>query len=73
MTGPSAFDWASLPPHSLVVDVGGGIGSTSMMLAETFEHLRFVVQDREVVVEHGEKVRKQAIKRVICTDMGLVS
>lgn len=40
------------------MDVGGGIGSTSMLLARAFGDggLRFVVQDRPVVVEMGEKV-----------------
>jgi hypothetical protein len=39
-----------------VVDVGGGIGSTTMVLAARYEHLNFVIQDREVVVDMGEKV-----------------
>lgn len=30
------FDWHSLPRGSVVVDVGGGIGSTSMLLANAF-------------------------------------
>ena len=38
------------------VDVGGGIGSTAMLLAHTFPHLRFVVQDRPQVAEHGVAV-----------------
>ena len=50
------FDWASLPHDSVVVDVGGGVGSTSMLLAGSFPHLKFVVQEREVVVELGQKV-----------------
>ncbi|KAF7368821.1 O-methyltransferase [Mycena venus] len=58
------FDWASLPRGSTVVDVGGGIGSTTMLLASAFAEedsdacsggLRFVIQDRPVVVEMGEK------------------
>ncbi|KAJ6461096.1 O-methyltransferase [Mycena sanguinolenta] len=57
------FDWASLPRGSVVVDVGGGIGSTSMLLASAYADvdadggggLRFVIQDRPVVVEMGEK------------------
>ncbi|KAI8973144.1 S-adenosyl-L-methionine-dependent methyltransferase [Trametes punicea] len=49
----SAFPWIELPEGALVVDVGGGIGSTSMLLAHTFPHLRFIVQDRPQVVEHG--------------------
>ncbi|ESK91595.1 ich1 protein [Moniliophthora roreri MCA 2997] len=57
------FDWQSLPKGSVIVDVGGGIGSTSMLLAHAFSRpgdedalgLKFVVQDREVVVAMGEK------------------
>jgi len=57
------FDWHALPRGSLVVDVGGGIGSTSMLLASAFSShgedspsLRFIIQDRPIVVEMGEKV-----------------
>ncbi|TBU38873.1 S-adenosyl-L-methionine-dependent methyltransferase [Dichomitus squalens] len=48
-----AFPWQELPDDSLVVDVGGGIGSTAMLLAHTFPHLRFVIQDRPQVAEQG--------------------
>ncbi|TFK23982.1 hypothetical protein FA15DRAFT_694701 [Coprinopsis marcescibilis] len=58
----NGFDWESLPPDSIVVDVGGGIGSTSMLLASAFSSpegenrgLKFIIQDRSVVVEMGEK------------------
>lgn len=47
------FDWAGLGEGSLVVDVGGGIGSTSMTLARAFPHLRFCIQDRPKTVELG--------------------
>ncbi|KAI0828552.1 S-adenosyl-L-methionine-dependent methyltransferase [Trametes gibbosa] len=49
----AGFPWQDLDDGALVVDVGGGIGSTSMLLAHTFPHLRFVVQDRPQVAEHG--------------------
>ncbi|KAG1864444.1 hypothetical protein C8R48DRAFT_634050 [Suillus tomentosus] len=32
----TAFDWLSLPRGSTIVDVGGGIGSTTMILARAF-------------------------------------
>lgn len=41
-----AFDWKSLKSNDLVVDVGGGIGSSTLALAREFPHLRYVVQDR---------------------------
>ena len=47
----------------MIVDVGGGIGSTSRLLASAFSSmdegglgLKFIIQDRPVVVEMGEKV-----------------
>ena len=51
------FDWAALPRDSLVVDVGGGVGSQTLTLAKAHEHLKFVVQDRESVISGpGAKV-----------------
>lgn len=46
------------------MDVGGGIGSTTMQLANVFSrgadgnpdaNLEFIIQERQVVVEIGEK------------------
>ena len=51
-----AFPFDALMPESLVVDVGGGIGSTSMRLAEAHPGLRFVIQDREAVCALGMEV-----------------
>ncbi|EMD36158.1 hypothetical protein CERSUDRAFT_51961 [Gelatoporia subvermispora B] len=48
------FPWHNLPAGALVADVGGGIGSTSMLLAHAFPHLRFLVQDRAQVAQMGE-------------------
>ncbi|KAI0630668.1 S-adenosyl-L-methionine-dependent methyltransferase [Trametes polyzona] len=44
------FAWKKLPKDSVVVDVGGGIGSVSVIVAEEYPDLRFAVQDREAVV-----------------------
>jgi ubiquinone/menaquinone biosynthesis C-methylase UbiE len=44
------YDWEHLPQGSLVVDVGGGVGSQSFTLAKHHPQLRLVVQDRESVV-----------------------
>ncbi|KAK2463359.1 hypothetical protein APHAL10511_004670 [Amanita phalloides] len=51
----SAFDWQSLPPNALVVDVGGGVGSVSLPLAKDFPDLNIVIQDRASVVEIGKE------------------
>jgi len=47
------FDWNSLNADSVVVDVGGGIGTLSVALAKKHPHLKLVVQDRGPVVEDG--------------------
>ena len=58
------FPWHSLPQDSVVVDVGGGIGSTSLLLAHAFPHLRFLVQDRPQVATMGEAVRPYLINTI---------
>ncbi|KAF9462322.1 S-adenosyl-L-methionine-dependent methyltransferase [Collybia nuda] len=50
----TAFDWKSLAPESVVVDVGGGIGSVSLPLAAQFPHLKIVVQDLPSVIEDAK-------------------
>ncbi|KAJ2964529.1 hypothetical protein NUW54_g14236 [Trametes sanguinea] len=47
----TAYPWKNLADNSVVIDVGGGIGSTSMVLAKAYPNLRFVVEDRPHVVE----------------------
>ncbi|KAF8887585.1 S-adenosyl-L-methionine-dependent methyltransferase [Infundibulicybe gibba] len=45
------FDWSSLPESSLVVDVGGGNGSETFKIIKKAPHLKFIVQDRERVIQ----------------------
>jgi ubiquinone/menaquinone biosynthesis C-methylase UbiE len=52
----SGFPWGSLPKNSLIVDVGGGIGSVALKIAKVHPHLRMVIQDRPMVIEKGEDV-----------------
>ncbi|KAJ7348063.1 hypothetical protein DFH08DRAFT_960419 [Mycena albidolilacea] len=76
--GEVGFDWASLPRGSVVVDVGGGIGSPSMLLASAYAEvdtdgsggLRFVIQDRPVIVEMGEKAWRAKCRELL--DSGAV-
>ncbi|KAH9065481.1 S-adenosyl-L-methionine-dependent methyltransferase [Lactarius vividus] len=44
------YGWEKLPPGSLVIDVGGGVGPQSLTLARRHPNLRFVVQDRKAVI-----------------------
>ncbi|KAG6865590.1 hypothetical protein C0991_001139 [Blastosporella zonata] len=41
----SVLDWKALSEGSVVVDVGGGIGTSAIAVARKNEHLKFVVQD----------------------------
>ncbi|KAH9167773.1 S-adenosyl-L-methionine-dependent methyltransferase [Lactarius sanguifluus] len=53
------YAWDKLPPGSLVVDVGGGVGSQSLTLARRHPDLRFVVQDREAVLSDANEYWKK--------------
>lgn len=50
------YDWASLPDDSLVVDVGGGVGTSALSLAANFPKIKIVVQDLSGVIWDGKKV-----------------
>lgn len=73
----NGFDWHALPRGSVVVDVGGGIGSTSMFLAHTFSNpsdedsigLKFIIQDRPVVVEMGERQWRNKCPQLLDPDI----
>ncbi|KAI0043606.1 S-adenosyl-L-methionine-dependent methyltransferase [Auriscalpium vulgare] len=49
------FDWQSLKPDSVVVDVGGSLGTAMLVLVNAFPHLKFVVQDLEPVIVDARK------------------
>jgi hypothetical protein len=51
-----AFDWASLPADSLLVDVGGGLGSVPRVLLQAGFNMKVVIQDLPGVIGDGEKV-----------------
>ncbi|KAI0771361.1 S-adenosyl-L-methionine-dependent methyltransferase [Irpex lacteus] len=44
------FEWKNLSPGSVIVDVGGGIGSKMLPLAKAFDRLNFVIQDRKNIM-----------------------
>ncbi|KAF7291228.1 Methyltransf-2 domain-containing protein [Mycena indigotica] len=45
------FPWSNLPPGSILVDVGGGVGSVTLQIATRYPALRVIVQDLEQVAE----------------------
>jgi hypothetical protein len=55
--GVLAYPWKNLAPGSLVVDVGGGVGSVTLVLAKAFPELKFVVQDTPQTIKDGHVVR----------------
>jgi ubiquinone/menaquinone biosynthesis C-methylase UbiE len=52
----AGYAWGQLPEGSLIVDVGGGLGSQSLLLAKYHPQLRFVVQDREAAIRDTVEV-----------------
>jgi 16S rRNA A1518/A1519 N6-dimethyltransferase RsmA/KsgA/DIM1 with predicted DNA glycosylase/AP lyase activity len=50
------LDWAALKDDAVVVDVGGGAGNLTLLLAKDFPQLKYVVQDLEEVIPQAEKV-----------------
>ncbi|KAK8055194.1 hypothetical protein PG993_000421 [Apiospora rasikravindrae] len=49
------FEWGSILPSGLVVDVGGSTGAAAVALAKAFPQLSFIVQDLPSNVERGRK------------------
>ncbi|PFH49323.1 hypothetical protein AMATHDRAFT_147951 [Amanita thiersii Skay4041] len=52
------FNWAELPANSLVVDVGGGIGHTTLKIVQSNPNLKYIVQDRPPVVQQATEFWK---------------
>jgi hypothetical protein len=53
----AGFAWQDLPKDSLVVDVGGGVGSAALAVLRAHPHLRFLIQDLPGPIARGRKVR----------------
>ncbi|KAF7373971.1 hypothetical protein MSAN_00609600 [Mycena sanguinolenta] len=60
-----AFPWHNLPKDSVVVDVAGGVGWASLILARAHPHLRFVIQDQAQVVSHGNQIWERDLPEAI--------
>jgi ubiquinone/menaquinone biosynthesis C-methylase UbiE len=56
VTEMPGFDWSVLPAGSVLVDVGGGIGHTSLTIAQRNPTLRIVNQDLEHQVADAKAV-----------------
>ena len=56
-----SLDWKSLPPDSVVVDVGGSVGKVTYELYKVFPHLKYVVQDLPPVVKDAKKVASRRV------------
>ncbi|RDB20353.1 4-O-methyltransferase 1 [Hypsizygus marmoreus] len=63
----TAFNWASLPYDSIVIDVGGGIGDTLMQVLKAFSHLRVVVQDLPGTAMEAKKVWEREFPEAIAS------
>ncbi|KII89666.1 hypothetical protein PLICRDRAFT_108610 [Plicaturopsis crispa FD-325 SS-3] len=59
------FDWQDLPEGSVVVDVGGGIGSQSLAIAKVFPHLKIIVEDRPATIADGDKFWRAALPEAL--------
>lgn len=53
---PLALDWQSLPDGATVVDVGGGIGTSSLQISRAFPKVKTIVQDFPEVVAQAKAV-----------------
>ena len=62
----TGFSWDTLPDGVVLVDVGGGIGSQSVLVAQAHPHIRVVVEDREQVVATAADVRPPSFP-LLCT------
>jgi O-methyltransferase domain len=51
------FKWGDLPPGSLIVDVGGGLGHITMKLLQYHPQHKYIIQDRPPVIEQAREVR----------------
>jgi ubiquinone/menaquinone biosynthesis C-methylase UbiE len=56
----AGFDFQTLKKGATVVDVGGGTGGVSLVLAKVAPHLNIIVQDRPEVINGEAKLVRLA-------------
>lgn len=54
----TAIDWKALKEGSVVVDVGGSVGSVVHTLVQEYPHLHYVVQDLPPVINGEAKAAR---------------
>ena len=59
----------SIKNGGVVVDVGGGVGNVTHLLAKAFPHLCYVVQDLENVIIEAHKVSQPHFLSSFCLHM----
>ncbi|KAF8060936.1 S-adenosyl-L-methionine-dependent methyltransferase [Lyophyllum atratum] len=63
----TAIGWNDLQPDEVVVDIGGGVGNVTFILAQAFPHLRYVVQDLEKNTPEAKKFWADTSPQHICS------
>ncbi|KAJ7046068.1 O-methyltransferase [Mycena alexandri] len=61
--------WNQLPKDAVLVDVGGGVGSTSLIIAKATPNLRIVNQDRAPVLEQAKAYWSEHLKSHVDSKM----
>ena len=56
LTVCKALEWGSLPEGSKVVDVGGGVGTSSLRIARAFSNVKCIIQDFPEVCGQAKSV-----------------
>ncbi|KXN85888.1 Sterigmatocystin 8-O-methyltransferase [Leucoagaricus sp. SymC.cos] len=59
---PYDYPFNSLPSDTLLVDVGGGIGSLAELVLPFFPHLRYTVQDLQSTIRLAKEIATPAMK-----------
>ncbi|KAF7342880.1 S-adenosyl-L-methionine-dependent methyltransferase [Mycena sanguinolenta] len=63
------FRWQDLPAGSVIVDVGGGLGASSLSVAKKYPTLKVVNQDRAGVIEHSKAHWKEFFPEHVAAGM----
>ncbi|KXN85889.1 Sterigmatocystin 8-O-methyltransferase [Leucoagaricus sp. SymC.cos] len=56
------YPFKSLPPGTLVVDVGGGVGALAESVLSAAPHLRYIVQDLKTTIDLAHEIATPAMR-----------